>query len=457
MLFFKIYTSIKLQLHPDEAYYWLWSQHLDLSYYDHPPMVAYFIKLTTLFSNSEFFVRLSSLICLLIVIYLIWKLTKEIFSPRTALLSVLIFVLYPFNIVSFMITPDIPLILFWTMTVYFLYKSIKTGEMQYWILAGITTGLTLLSKYSAILLIIGLFIFLLTTKEYRIILKKPYLYLFFIIAFIVFSPVIFWNYKHNWVSFIYQFNNGISDITSYDFRNVFIFLSGQILTGGITFSIIGLILGTINLFNKDNTMRFLSLFAILPFIFFTVSSIHKLAEANWALPGFICMTLIISDYFIKNKTRIKNVLLGTSLGFCFILSIIMYSHALFRIIPVEKINRVWVLTDPTNWFYGWKEFANYIKPYQNIPVLPINIQLASELNYYWNKNGIIVSNDQEFKYLKFNELNKSNDCIAINYSSDVSTPKPDKNKFKEMKLQEIVKVKRGNHIIRNFYIYKCKT
>ena len=50
---FKIYLSAGLELHPDEAYYWLWSAHPALGYYDYAPMVAYFIKLTTLFSDSE--------------------------------------------------------------------------------------------------------------------------------------------------------------------------------------------------------------------------------------------------------------------------------------------------------------------------------------------------------------------------------------------------------------------
>ena len=47
------FINATLELHPDEAYYWLWSKHLALSYYDHPGMVAYFIKFTTLVSSSE--------------------------------------------------------------------------------------------------------------------------------------------------------------------------------------------------------------------------------------------------------------------------------------------------------------------------------------------------------------------------------------------------------------------
>jgi len=48
----RLYLSAGLQLHPDEAYYWLWSRHLDIAYYDHSPLVAYFIWITTLFSET---------------------------------------------------------------------------------------------------------------------------------------------------------------------------------------------------------------------------------------------------------------------------------------------------------------------------------------------------------------------------------------------------------------------
>ena len=69
----KLFIS-SIPLHSDEAYYWLWSKSLDLSYYDHAPMVAYFIKLTTLFGNSEIAVRFSSVIVTVILSFLLWKL-----------------------------------------------------------------------------------------------------------------------------------------------------------------------------------------------------------------------------------------------------------------------------------------------------------------------------------------------------------------------------------------------
>ena len=52
---------------PEEAYYWSYSQHLALSYLDHPPLVAWLIAgSTALFGQTEWAVRLPALVCSLV-------------------------------------------------------------------------------------------------------------------------------------------------------------------------------------------------------------------------------------------------------------------------------------------------------------------------------------------------------------------------------------------------------
>ena len=51
----QVITASSLGLAEDEAYYWCWSQHLATGYFDHPPMIAYFIALgTSIFGDTEF-------------------------------------------------------------------------------------------------------------------------------------------------------------------------------------------------------------------------------------------------------------------------------------------------------------------------------------------------------------------------------------------------------------------
>ena len=151
-----------LPLHSDEAYYWLWSTKLDLSYYDHSPMVAYFIKLTTLFGNSEIAVRFSSIIVTLIVSILLWKLVMKLFNNE-AMASASIVILHCMPILftaSIIITPDTPVFLFLSLSTYYVWKLIDSKNHNYWYLIGLFFGLSMLSKYTACLFIMSLFIYI---------------------------------------------------------------------------------------------------------------------------------------------------------------------------------------------------------------------------------------------------------------------------------------------------------
>ena len=136
-IIFKGWLSAVLELHPDESYYWLWSKFLGLSYYDHPPMVAYFIKATTLFCDSEFFVRLSGLIVAAALSVLLWFFAKKLFNEKIAAASVIIINTMPLMLAgALIITPDTPVFLFWSFALFVVAQSaagngeIKNGHWQ---------------------------------------------------------------------------------------------------------------------------------------------------------------------------------------------------------------------------------------------------------------------------------------------------------------------------------------
>lgn len=61
LLLLRIFFMFKSNLLAEEAYYWNYSNHLDFSFLDHPPMVAILIKLGTLIlvqMNGEYVLRL---------------------------------------------------------------------------------------------------------------------------------------------------------------------------------------------------------------------------------------------------------------------------------------------------------------------------------------------------------------------------------------------------------------
>ena len=150
----RLATIAWLELAPDEAYYWYWAKHLDWSYYDHPPMVAYIIALFTgLGGNREFFVRIGGLLSSLLVIGLIYLSCRRL-SPEDR--DVPWEVTFVANITLLFAagciiqTPDTPLLLFWTLAVYCGIRIITGGSASWWYLWGIALGLGLLSKYTMI-------------------------------------------------------------------------------------------------------------------------------------------------------------------------------------------------------------------------------------------------------------------------------------------------------------------
>ncbi|WP_242605268.1 glycosyltransferase family 39 protein [Fluoribacter gormanii] len=190
----------------DTYYYWDWSRHLALSYYDGSPMIAYFIRFaTSLFGNNLFALSFIGITCIAFTSGIIYKSARFFLSREASCMAMLAWLFSPLVTLDILkqTTYDTPLALFWSLTLYYTIKFIKTNRIRELYLIGISAGLMMLSKYSGIVLIFSLLIFLIFST-YRSIFKSKHFYFAAILAIIIFSPVIFWNYQNHWQSFIYQ-------------------------------------------------------------------------------------------------------------------------------------------------------------------------------------------------------------------------------------------------------------
>src|SRR6185437_16626908 len=106
-----------LELQGDEAYYWLYSRYLDWGYFDHPPMVALFIRLGDSIMHNELGVRMLTVLASSSSIYILWLILKKYTVDAVAFVLV-ISGIFIFHIYGFTITPDVPLFFF---TVLFYY------------------------------------------------------------------------------------------------------------------------------------------------------------------------------------------------------------------------------------------------------------------------------------------------------------------------------------------------
>jgi 4-amino-4-deoxy-L-arabinose transferase-like glycosyltransferase/membrane-associated phospholipid phosphatase len=204
LLFRLFYLSTgTIELSKDEAYQWLWSKHLALSYYSKPPGIALIQYAGThLWGDSQFGVRFFSPVFAFILSIATLRFLKQESSGRTAFLFLLILSCAPLmGVGTILMTIDPPLVMFWTLALIAAWKAMKPdGTASQWLWAGAFAGLGFLCKYSAAYLFVCWGLFFLLCPPARGQLKKPGPYLALAVFAFATLPVILWNARHGWIT-----------------------------------------------------------------------------------------------------------------------------------------------------------------------------------------------------------------------------------------------------------------
>ncbi|ABD89277.1 glycosyl transferase, family 39 [Rhodopseudomonas palustris BisB18] len=224
----------------DEAYYWTWSKNLAGGYYDHPPMVALMIRLSTLIAgDSEFGVRWLSVLLALPMSWAVYRSGAILFgSARVGATAAILFNTTMMAwLGTIMATPDVPLMLASSLLLWSLAKLLQSGRGVWWLAAGAAVGAALLSKYNALFFGPTLLIWLIVVADLRRWLRSPWPYLGGLVALALFSPTLLWNAQHEWASFLKQFGR----VGAADFRPGFLLgmLGGQFLVMTPAVAILG--------------------------------------------------------------------------------------------------------------------------------------------------------------------------------------------------------------------------
>ncbi|CAN0406515.1 unnamed protein product, partial [Phaeothamnion confervicola] len=189
----------------EEAYYWDYSQHPSLSYFDHPPCVAWMIGFSTwLLGNTAFAVRLPGVLAFLGSGILLRRLSDQQFGARAGFWTVLLLNSLPaLDVHALVILPDNPLLFFWSLGLYAGWQLIASGDTRWWWVVGVATGLGMDAKYPALLIPAGIFLHCFLSGKRKIALNLPMLGSA-LLALGLFSPVIAWNVRNGMASFKFQ-------------------------------------------------------------------------------------------------------------------------------------------------------------------------------------------------------------------------------------------------------------
>ena len=202
-----VYASV-IDLRTDEAYYWTWSKENVLSFLDHPPMIAWFIRFgTAIFGDTNFGVRFAGILAMLVTQLLLADMVRRVTHDVRA---VVIAVLMPeaalyYGLLMAKVAPDVALIPFAVAMVWALVRLNESGDGRWWLAAGLFAGLALLSKFTVVMMLPAVAAFMLVPDWRRRWLLSPYPWAAALIAVVVFLPVLIWNAQHDWASFRFQF------------------------------------------------------------------------------------------------------------------------------------------------------------------------------------------------------------------------------------------------------------
>lgn len=321
----------------DEAYYWVYSLYLDWGYFDHPPMVALWIKLSSFLFDGELGVRFFSSIMLAFIMYLIWKLIDHPKKKEFTWLYILLFVsTCLLNVYGFITTPDTPLTFFFVVFLLGYQKYLKERNLASYLLLSISMAGMMYSKYQGIL-IVG-FVILSNFKLF----KDYKLWLTALGAFILFIPHLYWQFDNDFASLKYHlFERGVD--RRYKFRYTYMHIVNAIAIIGFTFPILYKALFK-GLKTKDLFHRALNFIVLGFLIFFFFMSFKTHVQAQWIVSISIPLIYITFNYLVENKQH-RPLFIKLAV-FTFIVTIYirfyLVHHQLFPLQLEMHNNKEWV-------------------------------------------------------------------------------------------------------------------
>ena len=196
-------ASGTIDLEKDEAYQWLWSKHLALSYYSKPPGIALIQFLgTALWGDTAFGIRFfSPLFAALLSVMVLRFFAREV-SARAGFLLLLIVTATPLlGIGTILMTIDPPLVLCWTWAMLAGWRAAQPdGQTRHWLIVGLAMGLGFLCKYTAAGQIVCWAILFALWPAARAHLRRPGPWLALLVFLVCTTPVILWNAQHGWIT-----------------------------------------------------------------------------------------------------------------------------------------------------------------------------------------------------------------------------------------------------------------
>ena len=377
--------SVFVELSYDEAYYWFYSQFLSWGYYDHPPMVAWLIKLGTLFGHNEFAIRFPFNILTCSSLFLMWKITEQNnIKSFIAITSSLVLI----QASGFLALPDTGLLFFSTLFLYFVKKYLSDDSTKN--VFGLILSITLLfySKYH------GLAVVIFTTLGNLSFLKRKSFWLTVGAVIILYMPHMYWQYTQDFVTFKFHlFGRGEK---VFYIKNILNYLTSQfVLFGMFNFFILCWLLKKVEFKDKWEQILVYNVFGFLALL--TVVSFRNQIEANWTVTATMASVPLFLILLTRSEKYNKAVKILALIPLILIISLriaLFLPYSFYEERSIDRLNEV----------KGWDKRIDSIKAIVGDDFLISDTyQIAAKLSFYMKKfvPGLhLTSRDSHYNLVK---------------------------------------------------------
>ena len=420
--------SPEYDLHRDEYLHLDQARHLAWGYLSVPPFTSWISYLIMLLGNGVFWIKFFPALFGALTMVVVWKTIEELKGNLFALLLGAVAILFSVLLrINILYQPNSLDILLWTLFYFTIVKYIDSENDQWLYLAAVTFAFGFLNKYNIVFLLLGLLPAILLTAQRKIFVKKQ-LYFAVVLAAIIISPNLVWQYNNNFPVFHHLEQLARTQLVNV---NRIDFVKEQILFFiGSLFVIIAALISffTYKPFKKYQVFFWSFLFTLLIFIYLKAKAYYAIG----LYPILLAFGAVYIEQLLKNGWK-KVYLRPAAIAIPVLLFIPMLRVAFPNISPlqIEQNPQRYKDLDLLRWedgkdhslpqdfadMQGWKELAYKVESiYTALPneqqtlILCDNYGQAGAINYY-AKNKEIGAVSFNADYIDWFNLNKKYDNL----------------------------------------------
>ena len=454
-------------LMPQDAYYHFYGRHLALSYFDHPGMIAYLLRAATeLFGSHVVVLKLADFTTTCLTLYCFYRLACLHLRRVVALGATLAFgSTLLVTILSINSTPDVPLLLFWTLSAWLFHLAVFKEKVHYWLLAGLTMGLAFTSKYTAIFLPAGAVAYLLVSATHRKHLFSGRMLLSIAGWVLGAAPVIIWNYQNNWASTSFQSTERASTIMQFNIDLLGLLASQALQVFLLLPPLFYLLYKALYRIGKSSYVQrrlpdektLLLLAFALPTIglFLAVGTVYWI-KLNWMMPAYVTGALLAGRFLTAKWLKIQLIC-------ALVLHVLLFVQIACYPVPI-KSDDTWV---------GWPELAEEVRELKtdypdHFVFANDDYKTSAVLDFYLEEpvyaGNILASGGKQFGIV-YPDLSGLAGRNALFFDSNKSLrdtlPQAGGNALLEAYFGEVrqlapVLIRDGSgRLLRKFYVYEC--